>query len=247
MLPQVRAIITGPADTPYEGGLFVFDVYFPAGYPQARCLALPGVDCLPVVIVNVEWASLAAAQGDDATRTPRTSKLTLTRTRTHSFTPAGAPADGDRDDRRGPRPLQPKPLRRRASGRHRGPGDFASGPGFGRGLLWGRVPAALPLAAASLRSRKRPHPLKKHRMPRQRCADGKVVCSLRTAPRLTQTPHPHKPNPTRRRQGVPVAAGHLPRRQRGGKVEPQRQQPVPDPAERAGADPDRGGGGWIFK
>ncbi len=31
---KVRAIITGPADTPYEGGLFVFDVYFPAGYPQ---------------------------------------------------------------------------------------------------------------------------------------------------------------------------------------------------------------------
>jgi len=31
---QVRAVITGPADTPYEGGLFVFDVYFPAGYPQ---------------------------------------------------------------------------------------------------------------------------------------------------------------------------------------------------------------------
>jgi hypothetical protein len=31
---QVRAIITGPSDTPYEGGLFIFDVYFPAGYPQ---------------------------------------------------------------------------------------------------------------------------------------------------------------------------------------------------------------------
>lgn len=28
---KVRAVITGPADTPYEGGLFVFDVYFPSG------------------------------------------------------------------------------------------------------------------------------------------------------------------------------------------------------------------------
>lgn len=31
---QVRCIITGPQDTPYEGGLFVFDVFFPAGYPN---------------------------------------------------------------------------------------------------------------------------------------------------------------------------------------------------------------------
>jgi baculoviral IAP repeat-containing protein 6 len=30
----VRAIITGPEGTPYEGGLFLFDVYFPAGYPM---------------------------------------------------------------------------------------------------------------------------------------------------------------------------------------------------------------------
>jgi ubiquitin-protein ligase len=32
--PQVRCIISGPQDTPYEGGLFVFDVYFPHGYPN---------------------------------------------------------------------------------------------------------------------------------------------------------------------------------------------------------------------
>eukprot|EP00879_Flechtneria_rotunda_P026467 GHRR01028222.1.p1 GENE.GHRR01028222.1~~GHRR01028222.1.p1 ORF type:complete len:343 (+),score=131.99 GHRR01028222.1:32-1030(+) len=31
---KVRCIITSPAGTPYEGGLFVFDVYFPAGYPN---------------------------------------------------------------------------------------------------------------------------------------------------------------------------------------------------------------------
>jgi ubiquitin-protein ligase len=31
---QVRCIITGPQDTPYESGLFVFDVYFPEGYPN---------------------------------------------------------------------------------------------------------------------------------------------------------------------------------------------------------------------
>lgn len=31
---QVRCIISGPQDTPYEGGLFVFDVFFPEGYPN---------------------------------------------------------------------------------------------------------------------------------------------------------------------------------------------------------------------
>lgn len=31
---QVRCVVTGPQDTPYEGGLFVFDVYFPPGYPN---------------------------------------------------------------------------------------------------------------------------------------------------------------------------------------------------------------------
>ena len=29
-----RAIVTGPADTPYFGGAFVFDIYFPSSYPQ---------------------------------------------------------------------------------------------------------------------------------------------------------------------------------------------------------------------
>ena len=29
----VRAIVTGPADTPYSRGCFVFDIYFPATYP----------------------------------------------------------------------------------------------------------------------------------------------------------------------------------------------------------------------
>lgn len=30
----MRVIISGPQDTPYEGGLFVFDVFFPPGYPN---------------------------------------------------------------------------------------------------------------------------------------------------------------------------------------------------------------------
>jgi baculoviral IAP repeat-containing protein 6 (apollon) len=29
-----RALITGPEDTPYSGGCFVFDIYFPGTYPQ---------------------------------------------------------------------------------------------------------------------------------------------------------------------------------------------------------------------
>lgn len=28
-----RFVITGPVDTPYEGGLFVFDVFLPQTYP----------------------------------------------------------------------------------------------------------------------------------------------------------------------------------------------------------------------
>lgn len=30
----VRALITGPTETPYAYGCFVFDIYFPANYPQ---------------------------------------------------------------------------------------------------------------------------------------------------------------------------------------------------------------------
>ncbi|PNW74777.1 hypothetical protein CHLRE_12g510300v5 [Chlamydomonas reinhardtii] len=31
---KMRAVITGPQGTPYEGGLFVFDIFCPAGYPS---------------------------------------------------------------------------------------------------------------------------------------------------------------------------------------------------------------------
>ena len=31
---RCRAVVTGPHGTPYSGGCFVFDVYFPAGYPE---------------------------------------------------------------------------------------------------------------------------------------------------------------------------------------------------------------------
>lgn len=34
----VRAIITGPKDTPYSRGCFVFDVYFPERYPEVSPL-----------------------------------------------------------------------------------------------------------------------------------------------------------------------------------------------------------------
>ena len=30
----MRAIVTGPGDTPYSKGCFVFDIYFPATYPN---------------------------------------------------------------------------------------------------------------------------------------------------------------------------------------------------------------------
>lgn len=34
----MRCIITGPEGTPYEGGCFVFDLFFPAGYPNVAPL-----------------------------------------------------------------------------------------------------------------------------------------------------------------------------------------------------------------
>ncbi|PNG99640.1 putative ubiquitin-conjugating enzyme protein 17, partial [Tetrabaena socialis] len=30
-----KAIVVGPEDTPYSGGCFLFDFYFPASYPNA--------------------------------------------------------------------------------------------------------------------------------------------------------------------------------------------------------------------
>jgi len=30
----MQALITGPSDTPYSGGCFLFDIYFPPQYPQ---------------------------------------------------------------------------------------------------------------------------------------------------------------------------------------------------------------------
>ncbi|GIL47684.1 hypothetical protein Vafri_4440 [Volvox africanus] len=33
-IDKMRAVITGPEGTPYEGGLFVFDIFCPAGYPN---------------------------------------------------------------------------------------------------------------------------------------------------------------------------------------------------------------------
>jgi len=30
-----KAMMTGPRDTPYEGGVFLFDIYFPGGYPSS--------------------------------------------------------------------------------------------------------------------------------------------------------------------------------------------------------------------
>lgn len=31
-----RALIVGPEGTPYSGGCFLFDIYFPGTYPQVR-------------------------------------------------------------------------------------------------------------------------------------------------------------------------------------------------------------------
>ncbi len=36
----MRALIAGPEGTPYAGGLFAFDIWFPAGYPNVPPLML---------------------------------------------------------------------------------------------------------------------------------------------------------------------------------------------------------------
>ncbi len=33
-MDMVRALVTGPTDTPYSRGCFVFDIYFPSSYPN---------------------------------------------------------------------------------------------------------------------------------------------------------------------------------------------------------------------
>ena len=33
-MDMVRALVTGPRDTPYSLGCFVFDIYFPSQYPN---------------------------------------------------------------------------------------------------------------------------------------------------------------------------------------------------------------------
>jgi baculoviral IAP repeat-containing protein 6 len=35
-----RALIVGPEGTPYSGGCFIFDIYFPGSYPAVRCLVI---------------------------------------------------------------------------------------------------------------------------------------------------------------------------------------------------------------
>lgn len=35
---MMQCLITGPSDTPYDGGCFQFDIYFPSGYPHTAPL-----------------------------------------------------------------------------------------------------------------------------------------------------------------------------------------------------------------
>lgn len=38
----LRAVIVGPAGTPYHDGLFVFDAFFPSDYPSVPPVCLVG-------------------------------------------------------------------------------------------------------------------------------------------------------------------------------------------------------------
>ena len=73
-----RALITGPEDTPYSGGCFIFDMYFPLNYPavplQARApqlprrpaalqLRMPGLGCCLCVVAGGLVAATHARGG----------------------------------------------------------------------------------------------------------------------------------------------------------------------------------------
>ena len=39
-MDYLRALLTGPADTPYMNGIFLFDIFLPAAYPQVSPLVM---------------------------------------------------------------------------------------------------------------------------------------------------------------------------------------------------------------
>lgn len=65
----LRAVIVGPAGTPYHDGLFFFDIYFPPPYPnlppvcwfsflhRPRTLYL-FIYSFPVMFVEMHWTAL---------------------------------------------------------------------------------------------------------------------------------------------------------------------------------------------
>jgi len=51
----MRAVITGPAGTPYESGVFVFDLLFPLDYPQVPPKVRPNLVCgFPLFFISFQ-------------------------------------------------------------------------------------------------------------------------------------------------------------------------------------------------
>ena len=53
----MRALITGPEGTPYYGGCFIFDVYFPGGCREERFVGKVGLGQLCIFIFDVCFPS----------------------------------------------------------------------------------------------------------------------------------------------------------------------------------------------
>ena len=67
-----QAVITGPTGTPYCGGVFEFDVYFPADYPQSPPLLYfeTGARSMRRFNPNLCVPATASAQGPGAPSSP---------------------------------------------------------------------------------------------------------------------------------------------------------------------------------
>jgi hypothetical protein len=60
----MQFVISGPEDTPYSGGLFLFDTFFPPRYPEVAGVAAAGVVADGVAADDVAADDVAGVAAD---------------------------------------------------------------------------------------------------------------------------------------------------------------------------------------